>query len=333
MARIRTIKPEVLEDEIAAGLSDAAWRVWVSSWVLADDHGRFRAGARLLAAAVWQDTSRADDATRALAELAAVGLVTVYQDGSGQRYAQIKPKGWSEHQRIDKPSKPRVLGPNDSGALVINPRELLRGLARVSETLDPPRETSPLARARLPGSDPIRGGAEGSPEGGDQETEPSPPSRATPGPSPLAPLAAKPTPTARRGKPKSPAGPRPAEWALSAALVAFARSKGFDRDELEVLVDAWKNHHDAKGNVFADWDASLRTWISNQAKWDVEKGIEREDLGPEPVRREPALRPVPKAPMTDQARAALAAQLGCSVDEIPTEGQLELLERKAVNHG
>ena len=51
--RIRSIKPELLEDEKAAALSDAAWRLFVSSWLLADDYGCFRAGPRYLAALVW----------------------------------------------------------------------------------------------------------------------------------------------------------------------------------------------------------------------------------------------------------------------------------------
>ena len=57
--RIRSIKPELLDDEVAAGLSDAAWRLFVSSWILADDHGCFRAGARYLAPQGWPDTRRA----------------------------------------------------------------------------------------------------------------------------------------------------------------------------------------------------------------------------------------------------------------------------------
>ena len=59
--RIRTIKPELLEDEVASSLSDSAWRLFVSSWLLADDHGNFRAGRRYLAASVWQDTTKDAD--------------------------------------------------------------------------------------------------------------------------------------------------------------------------------------------------------------------------------------------------------------------------------
>ena len=106
--RVRTIKPEVLEDEVAAGLTDAAWRLWVSLWVLADDYGDVRAGDRYLAANVWQDTSR--DAATPLAELVAKGRVAPYAV-QGQRYVRIH--GWAKHQRVDNAGKARVPAPEE----------------------------------------------------------------------------------------------------------------------------------------------------------------------------------------------------------------------------
>ncbi len=109
--RIRSIKPEVLEDEIASSLSDSAWRLWVSSWLLADDHGNFRAGSRYLAASVWQNTSM--DVIPPLCELISSGLIMVYS-ANGQRYGHIS--GWIKHQRIDNAGKPRVPTPNDTNS-------------------------------------------------------------------------------------------------------------------------------------------------------------------------------------------------------------------------
>src|SRR6185312_11839658 len=94
--RIRSIKPEILDDEVAAGLSDAAWRLWVSLWVLADDHGNVRAGEKYLAAQVWQDTSR--DVATPLLELVEKGRLHPYSVG-GQRYVEIH--AWDKHQRVD----------------------------------------------------------------------------------------------------------------------------------------------------------------------------------------------------------------------------------------
>lgn len=116
--RIRSIKPEILDDELAASLGDTAWRLWVSSWVLADDYGNFRAAAKYLAAQTWQDTTRFFDAILALEELkdavSASGepMVTPYIV-NGQRYGHIK--GFQKHQRQDNIStKKRLPGPDES---------------------------------------------------------------------------------------------------------------------------------------------------------------------------------------------------------------------------
>ncbi len=106
--RIRTIKPELLEDEKAAELSDAAWRLFVSSWLLADDHGRFRAGGRYLAASVWQDTTKTQKAEKARDELRDAGRINVYEIG-GDTYAEVPT--WARHQRIDNAGKERIPPP------------------------------------------------------------------------------------------------------------------------------------------------------------------------------------------------------------------------------
>ncbi len=107
MGRIRTIKPEVLTDAKAALLSDAAWRLWISTWLLADDAGRLPAEPIILAGQIFP--SRAlDECSRALEELARVGLLRLYQV-NGDRYAEIP--AWSKHQKIDRPSGPKFPAP------------------------------------------------------------------------------------------------------------------------------------------------------------------------------------------------------------------------------
>lgn len=97
--RIRTIKPDVLlEDERAAGLSDAAWRLWVAARTFADDFGVFRAAPRYLAAQVWQDTGRAKKIPALLEELVAAGKIRTHEH-EGQPYASITT--WDTEQRID----------------------------------------------------------------------------------------------------------------------------------------------------------------------------------------------------------------------------------------
>lgn len=137
--RIRSIKPEVLEDELAAGLSDAAWRLWVSSWVLADDHGNVRAGSKYLAACVWQDTSR--DADTPMRELIAKGRFQPYAV-KGQRYVHIH--AFDRHQRVDNAGKPRVPGPEEDDGTWN--QQLTPVFADSSATTIGHPQESPLAR-------------------------------------------------------------------------------------------------------------------------------------------------------------------------------------------
>lgn len=114
--RIRTIKPEILEDEHAANLSHMAWRLWVSSFLLADDFGNFRANPAWLAGQIFWGNSREsrESVAAALEELATCkgesGLLQLYEN-HGQKYAHVA--GW-HHQKVDKVGKPRCPGPDDS---------------------------------------------------------------------------------------------------------------------------------------------------------------------------------------------------------------------------
>jgi hypothetical protein len=123
--RIRTVKPELLTDSKAARLSDTAWRLFVSSWLLADDAGRLPADEVILAGSVFPGRD-ARECSRALDELSRAGLVTVYEVRE-QRYAEIR--GWKRHQKIDRPSGPKFPGPSDASPLdSTSPREDSRAL-------------------------------------------------------------------------------------------------------------------------------------------------------------------------------------------------------------
>lgn len=108
MSRIRSIKPEILEDEAAASLSSDAWRLWVSMWVMADDVGRLRAADKFLKAKVFWGRSDVD-CHAALAELVAAGFVHLYKV-DGQWFAEVR--NFRKHQRIEKPQPPKYPGPD-----------------------------------------------------------------------------------------------------------------------------------------------------------------------------------------------------------------------------
>jgi hypothetical protein len=114
--RIRTLKPEWLDDEKLNDCSDAARVLSAGLILLADDHGRGRAGVGYVAGHVWSsDMLRVPRRTftktsRALTELVEIRYVTLYEV-SGQHYFEIR--NWPKHQRVDHPGKPRVPAPLD----------------------------------------------------------------------------------------------------------------------------------------------------------------------------------------------------------------------------
>lgn len=138
MARIRTLKPELLEDMRTASLSDAAFRLFVSAVLLADDHGNLRADERWLDGQIWWARGDSRKSAAALQEVSDCELACIYRV-RGQVYMSIR--GWTKHQRIDNAGKPRVPLPSDPDA------EVLRNFAANR------RETPPDPDLRPPTSD------------------------------------------------------------------------------------------------------------------------------------------------------------------------------------
>jgi hypothetical protein len=116
--RIRTIKPEWLDDELLASASDEARVLSIALILMADDYGRGRASLATIASGAWRYQLERDGgehasevlarASRALRELLATGFVRVYEVAR-QRYYELP--NWPKHQRVDKPGLPRVPPP------------------------------------------------------------------------------------------------------------------------------------------------------------------------------------------------------------------------------
>ncbi|WP_329248203.1 hypothetical protein [Streptomyces canus] len=108
MARIRTIKPEAFFSESLAEVSVEAERTFFGLLTQADDHGRHRDNAAIIAGLLWplraEHTSVhvEDD----LQQLTNAGLLCRYTGCDGRRYLHVVT--WSEHQKIDKPSQSRL---------------------------------------------------------------------------------------------------------------------------------------------------------------------------------------------------------------------------------
>ncbi|MFD3790193.1 hypothetical protein [Streptomyces cyaneofuscatus] len=107
MARIRTIKPEAFISESLAAVSVHAERTFFGLLTQADDHGRFRDQAAVIAGALWSlrpehgPLELEDDLT----QLDSAGLICRYEGDDGKRYLHIVT--WTRHQKINRPSGSR----------------------------------------------------------------------------------------------------------------------------------------------------------------------------------------------------------------------------------
>lgn len=160
--RIRTVKPEWLEDEHMAAASDEARLLSVGLILLADDHGNGRAHEMFVGSRVWpygDPHETLAKVSRAIRELSEMGFIKLY-NVNNQAYFHIH--NWKRHQRVDKPGRPRVPGPGEatseppppgSGAGSGGSREDVASVSRLTST---PTPTPTAIRGRARGVDPER---------------------------------------------------------------------------------------------------------------------------------------------------------------------------------
>lgn len=104
MARIRTIKPEAFASESLAEVSISAERTFFGLLTQADDHGRFRDQAAVIAGLLWSlrpehgPMGVEDDLT----QLSGANLICRYEGDDGKRYLHVVT--FSLHQKINRPS-------------------------------------------------------------------------------------------------------------------------------------------------------------------------------------------------------------------------------------
>jgi hypothetical protein len=128
--RIRSIRPEFWRSDDIARLEPEQRLTYIGLWSYADDNGVGRDDAALIAADLFaHDLSRDPRETlaritRALAQLSEGGQITRYEV-NGRRFFHIT--SWDEHQRIDRPARPRYPLPTCGDAEFVepsrNPRE------------------------------------------------------------------------------------------------------------------------------------------------------------------------------------------------------------------
>ena len=144
--RIRTLKPEWLENERLAGCSSDARVLSIGLILLADDHGNGRGSLGYLAGQIWQTDPDLARVSRASRELLAIGFVKFYR-ANDQTFFSIP--GWQRHQVVDRPSKPRVPVPEEGQACDV-PEPTREGLANAREGLARPSRLTPISDLRSP---------------------------------------------------------------------------------------------------------------------------------------------------------------------------------------
>jgi hypothetical protein len=97
-------------------------------------------------------------------------------------------------------------------------------------------------------------------------------------------------PPAERKSRKKPSQPMPDIFPMTDKHREYAAKNGFkdksgngfvgftDGPAVQMFV-AFKNHHIAKGSIFADWDAAWRTWVDNEVKFSAQRSGTRRMAG------------------------------------------------------
>ncbi|MFI0155779.1 hypothetical protein [Streptomyces lydicus] len=138
MARIRTIKPEAFASESLAAVSLTAERTFFGLLTQADDHGRFRDQAAVIAGLLWslRPEHGPVDVEDDLTQLAGAHLICRYEGDDGKRYLHIVT--WRQHQRINRPSGVRHPAcPHHDGAQAAEQAALTDGAVHEPSTQAP----------------------------------------------------------------------------------------------------------------------------------------------------------------------------------------------------
>ena len=108
MARIRTIKPEAFVSESLAAVPVTAERTFFGLLTQADDQGRYRDHAAIIAGVLWplRPEHTPVHVEEDLSRLAQAGLICRYKGCDGRPYLHIVT--FARHQKIDRPSRSRL---------------------------------------------------------------------------------------------------------------------------------------------------------------------------------------------------------------------------------
>lgn len=141
MARIRTIKPELFVSESLASVPLTSERTFVGLLTQADDQGRHRDHAAIIAGALWalRPEHTPLHVEEDLQHLAEAGLICRYAGCDGRMYLHMV--SFARHQRIDRPSRSRLPAcPRHQGQGRCAGCDAMPCTAAAASTGTPPRE-------------------------------------------------------------------------------------------------------------------------------------------------------------------------------------------------
>lgn len=244
--RIRTIKPEFWRSSDIAALSLEDRLLFIGLWSYVDDNGVGRDEPQLVQCDLFPLDPLTEGSVRVhggLKRLSERGLITRFRGPDGQKYLQVN--SWPEHQKINRPSKPRYPHYDAENCTLTEPS------VSPHDTLiedSPPeqgtgnREQGGTPPYLSPQGDAAADAATDDSGGGDAPPEPRP-------------RASKPRSKSRRGT------RLPDDWLPSPALTDWTRANCPDVASTEVarFRDYWAAQPGARGRKL-DWDATWRNW-------------------------------------------------------------------------
>lgn len=269
MARIRTIKPEFWTSEQVADCSPISRLLFIGMWNFCDDGGNHPASCRTLKMQIFPgDDFTTADIEGQVSELVRAGLLVEYE-AAGKRYWHVT--GW-KHQKIEKPSykyPPPIFEQSAN-----HPRHVADDSANSRRQLadDQPAEGNGREwngeESNKPPVVPLPG------EHAEQDVslmgEGDVQQDAESGKTQELPAKTQEQDSQAQEQDQQPADKRtrgtqiPKGYEPTGAHIVMASELGVNLSE---EFQSFRDYHTAKGSVFKDWDAALRTWIRNAKKF------------------------------------------------------------------
>ncbi len=252
--RIRSIKPEFWTSESIARLPLSSRLTFIALWSYVDDNGVGRDNERLVVA----DCFPLDDdprdtlarVSRDLQTLAEAGRIVRYTAG-GRRFLAVV--NWAEHQKIDKPNRPRYASPEEAD----------EPLTCENDPPDDPPDDPPES-PRDTFATPSRHSREAPSTGAGEQG-----SRGAGEPPPTEVVDVHKPPRSKRGTTIPATFPTDADHAQR--LREWARENA-PLVDLGPETEHWRDWHLAKGDTAKDWTASWRTWMHRAQKDAAQRG-------------------------------------------------------------